>query len=240
MVETLSGTALYRDQVGLFKAQPGPQDDLCRDRGRPVPMTIAGTPCTALAISTISLAASHSTCRLRNSASGEPNGLPAAHAALLSRWRWAGTRERGGNGEVDLRPNGVGYGPAAAQRRKEKGPPALGVVWAAEDSPGHCPTSPSPFPKVTDRARASTVENSVAPTTFPRLAKNTARRRPYRSTPGSEIPLFWALRVTLAGILGRSSFRNWYNPANRRGPSPGPRSMHGTVGCPPVVGGPSE
>src|SRR6516164_5990942 len=46
MVETLSGTALYRDQVGLFKAQPGPQDDLCRDRGRPVPMTIAGTPCT--------------------------------------------------------------------------------------------------------------------------------------------------------------------------------------------------
>ena len=169
-----------------------------------------------------------------------PGSPPAGISFLRTQRKAFATRERGGNGEVDLRPNWVGYGPVAAQRRKEKGPPALGVVWAAEDSPGHCPTSPSPFPKVTDRARASTVENSVAPTTFPRLAKNTARRRPYRSTPGSEIPLFWALRVTLAGILGRSSFRNWYNPTNRPGPSPGPRSMHGTVGCPPVVGGPSE
>ena len=45
-----------------------------------MPMTIAGTPCTVLAIQTISPAASHSTCRLL--LLEVPNGLSAAHAAL--------------------------------------------------------------------------------------------------------------------------------------------------------------
>ena len=99
-----------------------------------------------------------------------------------------------GNGEATGRltsdPTGSDMGrsrPREGRRRAHR----LSVLFGLRKTPpGHCPTCPSPFPKVTDRARASTVKTLLRRQRSPDSQKTRQGAGPTGVPPAARYPCF--------------------------------------------------